>query len=80
MLGSGKCSRFSPTARRFTVAVVILPVYNGSQLEFIYRNVDKPDWLILKEHYHIDRKICQLSIHLYVIVGKDILLFCHFSK
>ena len=75
MLGSGKCSRFSPTARRFTAAVVILPVYNGSQLEFIYRNVDKPDWLILKEHYHIDRKICQLSIHLYVVVGKDILLF-----
>ena len=43
-------------------------IFYGSQFEFVHRNIDETERVVLQEHGHIDGEISQLSIHLYVIV------------
>ena len=47
-------------------------IFYGSQFEFVHGNVNKIHRVILQEHGHIDRKISQLPIHLYVIIRENI--------
>ena len=67
------CGMNIETAESVELTLSAVSIYsNGSQFEFVHGNVNKIYWVILQEHGHIDRKISQLSIHLYIIIRENI--------